>query len=400
MKSHYSVKRLIDVAPLVNRRVKPFDGKLQYLATGDVDGDAITSSTSVTYTNRPSRADLFIENGDVAYARMKETIKVLQGLNGNADRYIISTGFAVHSPNPQILDSKYLKRFCLTDYFQKVKDKLCSGATQKAITNDGIAKLKIPIPYFENQEKSLAEQRRIAAILDKADDVHKKRAQSLRLADEFLKSTFLEMFGEWLKAPISEMSKLGDPELANIVSGVTKGRRFNGNQTVIVPYIRVANVQDGFLDLSEIKTIEALPSDVESLSLQHGDVLMTEGGDFDKLGRGAMWETNIPDCIHQNHVFRIRCNKNTLLPEYFSAYIQTGLAKAYFLRCAKKTSNLASINMTQLRATPVPCPPITLQRRYAHIRKVQRDMIASGDYALTYSNNLFNSLVQRAFGGE
>ena len=169
------------------------------------------------------------------------------------------------------------------------------GGGQPNISQGIIKETEIPLPYADDPARSLLEQKRIADILDKADAIRRKRKQALAHADEFLKSTFLDMFGKWLEEPIAEMPRLGDPGMAEVVSGVTKGRRFNGKETVVVPYIRVANVQDGFLDLSEIKTIEVLPSDVENLCLQHGDVLMTEGGDFDKLGRGAMWETSISE---------------------------------------------------------------------------------------------------------
>jgi type I restriction enzyme S subunit len=103
-------------------------------------------------------------------------------------------------------------------------------------------------------------------------------------------------------------------ELAQIASGVTKGRRFNGAETVFAPYLRVANVQAGRLDLSEIKEVEVLSGDVEKYRLHPGDVLMTEGGDRDKLGRGTIWRGEVDNCIHQNHIFRVRPDRSRLLP--------------------------------------------------------------------------------------
>ena len=156
-------------------------------------------------------------------------------------------------------------------------------------------------------------------------------------------------------------------EVAEVVSGVAKGRKLNGNGIRHVPYLRVANVQAGHLDLTEVKTIPATFSEIQTLKLELGDVVMTEGGDHDKLGRGAIWDKDIADCIHQNHVFRVRTNRKLLLPRFLAKYLQTQEAKSYFLRCAKKTTNLASINMTQLRALPVPVPPLPDQRRIAAI---------------------------------
>ena len=153
-------------------------------------------------------------------------------------------------------------------------------------------------------------------------------------------------------------------ELADVRSGVTKGRKLGSKETVEAPYLRVANVQDGFLDLSEIKTIAVLPEDLSKYRLDDGDILMTEGGDPDKLGRGCIWRSEVEGCIHQNRVFRVRTDRSQLVAEYLAAFLRTQYAKEYFLRCAKRTSNLASINSTQVKAFPIPVPPIMLQLKF------------------------------------
>lgn len=311
-----------------------------------------------------------------------------------------STEFHVLRPGPRVF-GRYLFYMVWNGHFRAIAASRMQGAAgQKRVPTGFIESFPIPLPFPDDAKRSVTEQKRIAAILDKADGIRRKRQGAQRTSAELIPSLFGEMFGRHVRMPTVDMPRLGDPEMADIASGVTKGRRFNGQRTVIVPYIRVANVQDGFLNLSEIKTIEALPADVEALRLQRGDVLMTEGGDFDKLGRGAMWEADIPDCIHQNHVFRVRCNRRNLLPVYLANYIRTDVARAYFLRCAKKTSNLASMNMTQLRATPVACPPRQLQERFvADVEKITR-LQQRQDACARDSNALFESLVYRAFRGE
>ena len=82
-------------------------------------------------------------------------------------------------------------------------------------------------------------------------------------------------------------------DCSKVQTGVAKGRRLNGTETISVPYLRVANVQDGYLDLSEMKSIEIRSSELERYSLQAGDVVLTEGGDFDKLGRGFIWNGEV-----------------------------------------------------------------------------------------------------------
>jgi len=126
---------------------------------------------------------------------------------------------------------------------------------------------------------------------------------------------------------------------------------------VELPYLRVANVQDGRVDLSEMKTIFVEERSVERYSLKSGDVLFTEGGDADKLGRGCVWCGQIDPCLHQNHVFAVRTDETRLLPKYLAYLAASPAGKAYFLDSAKQTTNLASINSTQLKAFPVPLAP-------------------------------------------
>lgn len=145
--------------------------------------------------------------------------------------------------------------------------------------------------------------------------------------------------------------------LGEIASGVAKGTKRAANaSTREVPYLRVANVQRGYLDLAQIKTIEATESDIAELRLHPGDVLFNEGGDLDKLGRGWVWYGEIPECIHQNHVFRMRPALSAT-PSEFISHHGNSFGKEWFKNAGKQTTNLASINMTMLRAFPVPVPP-------------------------------------------
>src|SRR5699024_1765159 len=94
---------------------------------------------------------------------------------------------------------------------------------------------------------------------------------------------------------------------AKLQSGFAKGRNYGDKSTVTVPYLRVANVQDGYVDFSDIQSTLVLKEEILRYELEYGDVLMNEGGDNDKLGRGTVWKDEIKPCLHQNHVFAIRC---------------------------------------------------------------------------------------------
>lgn len=149
--------------------------------------------------------------------------------------------------------------------------------------------------------------------------------------------------------------------LACVQTGMAKGKDLAGTETVEVPYLRVANVQDGYLDLNDVATMAVPTADLDRYRLQIGDVLMNEGGDFDKLGRGHVWHGQIDPCIHQNHVFAVRPHGVT--PEWLNAYTGSAPAQFYFMGRSKQSTNLASISSSNLMELPVPVPPVAVQHQ-------------------------------------
>lgn len=143
--------------------------------------------------------------------------------------------------------------------------------------------------------------------------------------------------------------------IATVQTGVAKGKDNVGKDTIEVPYLRVANVQDGYLSLDEVTTIEIPRADLSRYSLCPGDVLMNEGGDFDKLGRGHVWQGEIEPCIHQNHVFAVRPTK--IPPYWLNAFTGSQAAQFYFMGRSKQSTNLASISSSNVMELPVVIPP-------------------------------------------
>lgn len=144
--------------------------------------------------------------------------------------------------------------------------------------------------------------------------------------------------------------------LAEVQTGLTLGKSVNPAEAVEVPYLRVANVQTSGVNLDEVKTVAVHRSELSRYLLREGDVLMTEGGDIDKLGRGCVWSDEVSPCIHQNHVFAVRC-KDTLSSAFLVYLLDTAVARNYFFMTAKKTTNLASTNSTTLGAFTFSLPP-------------------------------------------
>jgi type I restriction enzyme, S subunit len=154
-------------------------------------------------------------------------------------------------------------------------------------------------------------------------------------------------------------------EATRITSGLTLGRNLNGRQCRLVSYLRVANVKDGFLDLSDVKKTLASEEEIDACRLQAGDVLLTEGGDPDKLGRGTYWQGQIGECLHQNHIFRIRFDQDQFDPAFLALQFRSPYGKSYFLRHAKQTTGIATINQEVLSNFPLLVPPFAEQQKLA-----------------------------------
>ena len=160
----------------------------------------------------------------------------------------------------------------------------------------------------------------------------------------------------------------------------------------------VSNVKDGYIDWSTVKKIDVTDEEIIRYRLLKDDVLITEGGDPDKVGRGAIIKNPLENCIHQNHIFRVRLNKLIVLPVFFAEYLQHQKLKRYFLSCAKQTTGIASINMKQLKSLPVLLPPIKLQRQFSDfIQQVEKAKL-SVKQSLDKLETLKKSLMQEYFG--
>ena len=251
-------------------------------------------------------------------------------------------------------NEEYL-RFAMTKALKEI-ERRTAFVTVKHLSAKELNKLQLSVP-------DLSEQNRVAKILSRLEKVIDLRRQELQKLDNLIKARFVEMFGDmylnskgWSEAKLESM--------ADVVSGITKGRKTKSEDLTEVPYMAVSNVKDGYIDWTTVKTIEATQQEIEQYRLLADDVLMTEGGDPDKVGRGAIIKEPLENCIHQNHIFRVRLDESVVLPEFFAEYLQHQRSKRYFLGCAKQTTGIASINMTQLRALPVLIPPLSKQEEF------------------------------------
>ena len=223
----------------------------------------------------------------------------------------------------------------------------------------------------------LAEQRKIASVLELVSRAIDQQERLLALTVELKQCVLQQLFSYGLRPERQKQTELRPvPEgwevvplriCAHVQTGIAKGRKLSGELTLTLPYLRVANVQSGFLDLADIKTITIRERERDRYLLHDGDVVLTEGGDFDKLGRGFIWQSEVPECVHQNHIFAVRVDRSRLMPEFFAHLSQSPYGKAYFLSVAHKTTNLACINTTKLKGFPVLIPKMKEQAEIVEV---------------------------------
>lgn len=273
------------------------------------------------------------------------------------------------------------------------------GSTGRQRVPEGaVREFAVPMPPKPEQEK-------IAAVLWKVQRAIQTEDKLVVTARELKQSAMRQLFTHGLRnAPAKETPYGIVPktwevkalsEWAFVQGGAAKGRMIHPEDAIDVPYLRVANVQDGHLDLTEMKTIRIRRDELDDFSLQKDDVVLTEGGDFDKLGRGFIWENQINPCVHQNHIFAVRVNREHLWPRYFAYLAQSPYGKAYFLTVAHKTTNLACINTTKLRAFPVIRPELDEQKEIAGILQTLDRKISVHERKRAALSDLFQTLLHK-----
>lgn len=263
------------------------------------------------------------------------------------------------------------------------------GSGIKNISRKYIESIDLRIPSVEDQN-------RIVTLLEKVEVLIEKRQDSLKQQELLKKSIFHYQFKDFYNSKTEPLNNY-----ANIVAGITKGKDYINKETVEVPYLRVANVQDGYLDFSEIKMIQASELEVEKYALVYNDLLLTEGGDPDKLGRGFLWRNEIEGCIFQNHLFRVRVKERNKLNPVFLNYLVSSLyGKSYFLKCARQTTGIATINSSHVKNFPIFIPSIELQDSFAKKALKIEGIIKNTKQKISLLIELLKSLSDLAFRGE
>lgn len=323
--------------------------RVQLHAQGIVLRDAVPGALIKTKKQQVVRA------GELLVAEIDAKMGGFGIVPNDLDGSIVSSHYFLYRHNPERLDNRYLGWFVKTPAFRQQVE--AQGSTNyAAIRPDDVLGYEIPLPPLDEQRRIVA---RIDALAAKVEEARLLRARGAEEIDAIHASAANALFSE---ASVSDVPVVELGHVAEIRAGVTLGRKLVGS-TIRLPYLRVANVQDGHLDLRVLKEVEIYPDERDKWSLRRGDLLLTEGGDWDKLGRGTVWQEEVAECIHQNHIFRVRLDATRFDPWYVSTLMSSPHGKKFFQAASKQTTNLASINQRQLKAFPLFDLPLERQRR-------------------------------------
>ncbi|MFD3302146.1 restriction endonuclease subunit S [Aquipseudomonas alcaligenes] len=304
----------------------------------------------------------------------------------------IHDGWLVLSGDPEKVDSDYFYHLLGSDLLKRRFSALAAGAVVKNLNIDLVKGVEIPLP-------PLLEQKRIAAILDKADAIRRKRQQAIQLADDFLRAVFLDMFGDPVTNPKGWSVKLVDA-VAQVQGGLQVTQKRAG-LPLLKPYLRVANVLRNRLELGEIKMLNVTAAEYERVRLEKDDILVVEGhGNPDEIGRCAVWSGEVDGIVHQNHLIRIRVDRNYVRPEFMNSYINSSGGRRQMMAASNSTSGLNTISVGVVKSLQMILPPLQAQDRYISISEKTRTLIRKQCADQQEWDLSFAALSQKAFSGQ
>lgn len=378
------MKKFLDCISIVGATPSKFHGTKKYVSTGAVAATEIDESEVVelTYEDKPSRANLSAEAGDILFAKMQGTRKTLL-LDSETEKNIYSTGFYAVRANPEVITTECLYYLIDSELFLAQKDKNCSGATQKAITNGGMAKIEISVPALSEQGILVDKLKHLTQLI--AD-----KKKQLNLFDEIIKSRFIEMFGDPKKKPNGYLEKrLKDT--CRVITGNTPSRAVSEYYGNSIEWIKTDNIVEGMLH----PTVAT-----ESLSEKGLDVGRTVESDSILMACIAGSLSSIGRVCVTDRKVAFNQQINAIEPNDYNAlflYVMLQLSKKYLI----EEINMALkgiLSKSKLEGKVFIVPPMDLQQQFAaFVEQVDKSKLAI-QQSLEKLETLKKALMQQYFG--
>lgn len=378
--------KILKAVDIINDSVSEYEGERPFLSTGDLNLSTIKNLELHTFIEKPSRANQNVSAGDIVLARMQGTVKV-KVIQKEDEGIIVSTGFLVLRPKSNA-DNKYLFHLLRSLNFQNDKDKLCSGATQKAINNSNFEKLVIPLP-------PLATQQKIATILDQADALIQNNRAIVQKYDALTQSLFLDMFGD----PVKNEKGWETDKVVNVCSKIfgggtpskAKPEYFIGN----IPWVTPKDMKSEYIfDSIDHVNLKAIENSSAKL-IPSGNLLM--------VIRSGILKHTLPLAINKVDV-TVNQDMKAFIP---NAGKTNTIFLKYFFQCSSsyllgkvRAVTADNIEFNQIKELSFPLVPINLQNQFAERVAVIESQKQQAQLELAKSEELFASLLQKAFKGE
>lgn len=360
--------RLKDIVSLRNEKTDVASELEDYLELEDIEQSTGRLLKKRNTLEVVSAVTLF-QKGDVLFGKLRPYLEKYYEaeFDGKCTGEILAF-------KPERVEGRFLRYCVASPWFIERCNMLAYGAKMPRVNwPTQLAQFNIPLPPVH-------EQRRIAAYLDAScsaiDAAVKAKREQIEVLDALRAATLQRVITQGLNAD-GPMVETGNPwleripagwtlvqlkRIAQVHGGLTLGKSYEGLERLEYPYLRVANVQDGHVDLTDVSTLEVPPAVAAGVMLRAGDVLMTEGGDLDKLGRGTVWAGQLAPCLHQNHIFAVRCIEHKVLPHFLAYVTASRYGRDYFEATGKRTTNLAATNATKVGSFYVPLPSLKEQK--------------------------------------
>lgn len=380
----------VDCIDFSGSTVSDFTGSRMFLSTGALKGNDIDydSLEKVTYMSRPSRANIDVSVGDIIFAKMQNTIKVLAITEQTKD-LIVSTGFFVIRPKKEY-DREFIFQYLNSKEFNLRKDKYCSGATQKAINNIGLRNITIP-------ELDITEQQRVGRSLEIVTQAIKKRQAQISILAKLANDTFVDMFSD---------GKFHQLSLEKACDEIYRYPTFYGfeYQSDGIPVVKIGNIKhDGKVD-EVLRNYDFITQEIHDrfpkTHLKLYDSVMAVRGDGSTAKRiGIVLSENIINANISPNLLRLSANPMICAPLYLYYFLISrngqNLLEQHVTRTAKKT-----ITATNIKTIEMPLPSMDKQMIFQKIVLDIEDQKSRLQDSLVELQTTYKSIMQKAFNGE
>lgn len=391
---HTLIGKLVLPVSTCNPEAAINEGAFRYIDLSSVDQHtkAIELDRRVLLTDAPSRARQLVKSGDVLVSTVRPNLNAVAMVPDRLDGAIASTGFCVLRPNPKLVSNAYLFHWVRAEPFISAMVRRATGASYPAVSDRIVAETTIPLPPLE-------EQRRIAAILDKANALRQKRRLALQRLDALTQSLFLDMFGD----PVANPKRWPSASLGALVAsgpqnGLYKPAEAYGEGT---PILRIDAFYDGEVtDFTKLKRLQLAPAEVDLYRLHENDIVVNRVNSMEFLGKSALIAGQQEDTVFESNMMRFSVDRDHVEPRYLIAFLQSSFIKGQILQRSKNAVNQSSINQDDVQSFLIRVPPIAIQREFAsritRAKRCVKECLQTSDHL----DALFASLQHRAFRGE